>query len=135
MKSVPYAPVVGSLMYTMVTTRPDIVHAVVVIIRFMHNPGRSHWNEVKYTFRNLVGTKDDNIEFGPNEPSGLVSHTDSDYRGCLDSQKSTSGYFFRFGYGAISWRSKLQDCTAISTTEAEYIVVSNAVKKHFGSDD
>jgi hypothetical protein len=40
MKSVPYAPAVGSLMYVMVATRPEIVHAVGVVSRFMHNPGR-----------------------------------------------------------------------------------------------
>ena len=41
-KSVPYAPVVGSIMYAMVATWPDISHAVGVMSRFMHNPGRSH---------------------------------------------------------------------------------------------
>jgi hypothetical protein len=40
-----------------------------------------------------------------------------------------SGYFFRFGYDASSWRSKLQDCTATSTTEAEYVAASDAVKE------
>ena len=48
MKSAPYAPAVGCLMYAMVVTRPDISHAVGVISRFMHNPGRSHWNAVKH---------------------------------------------------------------------------------------
>ena len=56
MKSVPYAPAVGSLMYAMVATRLDISDAVGVINRFMHNPGRSHWNAVKHVFRYLAGT-------------------------------------------------------------------------------
>jgi ATP-binding cassette subfamily B (MDR/TAP) protein 1 len=56
MKSVPYAPAVGSLMYAMVATRPDIAHAVGVVSRFMHNPGGLHWNAVKHIFRYLVGT-------------------------------------------------------------------------------
>jgi hypothetical protein len=103
MKSVPYVPVVGSLMYAMVTTP---AHAVGVVTRFMHNPGRLHWNIVKHIFRYLVGTKDYDIKFGPNEPSSLVGHTNSYYAGCLDRRKLTSGYFFIFGY-AISWRSKL----------------------------
>ena len=58
MKSEPYAPAVGSLMYAMVATRPDISHAVGVISRFMHNPDRSHWNAVKHVFRYLASTKD-----------------------------------------------------------------------------
>jgi hypothetical protein len=95
----------------------------------MHNPGRPHWNAVKHIFRYLVVTQDYDIKFGPNEPSGPVGFTDSDYAGCLDTWKSTSGYFFRFGTGAISWRSKLQDCMATSTTEAEYVAASDAAKE------
>jgi hypothetical protein len=95
----------------------------------MHNPGRPHWNAVKHIFRYLVGTQDYDIKFGPNEPLGPVGYTDSDYVGCLNTRKSTSGYFFRFGTGAISWRSKLQACTATSTTDAEYVAASNAAKE------
>jgi hypothetical protein len=120
MKLVPYAPAVGSLMYTMVATRPYIAYTVGIVSRFMHNPGCPHWNAMKHIFRYLVGTQDYGIKFRPNEPLGPVGYTDSDYAGCLDTRKSTSGYIFKFGNGAISWRSKLQDCTATSTTEAEY---------------
>jgi hypothetical protein len=107
MKSMPYAPDVGSLMYAMVATRPDIAYAVGIVSRFMHNPSRPHWNAVKHIFKYLVGTQDYGIKFGPNEPSGPVGFTNSDYAGCLDTQKLTSGYFFRFGTSGISWRSKL----------------------------
>ena len=97
MKSVPYAPAVGSLMYAMVATRPDIAHAVGIISRFMHNPDRAHWNAVKHIFRYLVGTQDYGIAFVPDEPSSLVGYTDSDYRGCINSRKSTFGYPSRGG--------------------------------------
>ena len=119
MQSVPYASAVGSLMYAMVATRPDIAHAVGIVSRFKHNPGRAHWNALKHIFRYLVGTKDYGIAFVPDEPSSLVGYTDSDYGGCIDSRKSTTGYYFKFRHGPISWRSKLQDCMATSTTEAE----------------
>ena len=109
MKSVPYAAAVGSLMYAMVATWPDISHAVGVISRFMHNPDRSHWNTVKHVFRYLAGTKDHDIIFGPNPTTGVVGYTDSDFAGCVDSRKSTTGYYFKFGNGAISWKLKLQD--------------------------
>jgi hypothetical protein len=69
------------------------------------------------------------IKFGPKEPLGPVGFTDSDYAGCLDTRKSTSRYIFKYGNDAISWRSKLQDCTATSTTEAEYVAASNAAKE------
>ena len=86
------APAVGSLMYAMVTTRPDIAHVVGVVSRFMHNPVRSHWNAVKHVFRYLVGTKDYDVLFGLNKNAGVVSYTNSDFAGCVDSRKSTTGY-------------------------------------------
>ena len=53
---------------------------------------------------------------------------DKGYR-CVDSRKSTTGYCFKFGNGAISWKSKQHECTATSTTEAEYAIASNAAKE------
>ena len=99
-----------------------------VVNRFMHNPGRSHWNAIKHVFRYLAGTKDHGILFGPNSTSGLVGYTDSDFAGCVDNRKSTTGYCFRFVNGAISWKSKLQDYTTTSTTEAKYVAASDAAK-------
>jgi hypothetical protein len=58
-----------------------------------------------------------------------VGFTNSDYAGYLDTRKSTSEYIFKYGNVAISWRSKLQDCTATSMTEAEYVASSDAVKE------
>ena len=55
--------------------------------------------------------------------------TDSDYAGNTDNRESTSGYVFTYGGGAISWRSKLQECTALSTTEAEYIATSDTTNE------
>ena len=58
MSRVPYASAVGSLMYAMVCTRPDIAHVVGVLSRFMSNPGKEHWTIVKRVFRYLRGTSD-----------------------------------------------------------------------------
>ena len=76
-------------------------------------------------FRYLVDTKDHDILFEPNKDSGIVGYTDSDFAGCVDSRKSTSRHCFKFGNGAISWKSKLQECTATSATEVEYIAASD----------
>ncbi|MCO5579792.1 hypothetical protein L7F22_033654 [Adiantum nelumboides] len=56
-------------------------------------------------------------------------YTDSDYTGDLDKRRSTSGYVFTLAGGAISWRSRLQDCITQSTTEAEYVAANDACKK------
>ena len=79
MKSVPYALEVGSVMYTMVTTWPDIAHVVGVVNKFMHKPDRSHLNAVKHVFRYLVGTIDHGILFGPNNTSNIVGYAALDF--------------------------------------------------------
>ena len=56
MKTVPYRSAVGSLMYAMVATRPDIAAAVGVVSRHLNNPGQAHWTAVKRKFRYLKGT-------------------------------------------------------------------------------
>lgn len=128
MKSVPYASAVGSLMYAMVCTRPDIAHAVSVVSRYLTNPGREHWNAVKWILRYIKGTSKLSLCFG-NGKTILDGYTDSDMGGDLDKRKSTSGYLMIFGGGAVSWESRLQKCIALSSTEAEYIAATEACKE------
>lgn len=128
MKSIPFASAVGSLMYSMVCTRPDIAHAVGVVSRFLANPGKAHWEAVKWILRYLRGTSKYSLCFGDGKPI-LEGYTDSDMAGDLDKRKSTSGYLFTFAGGAVSWQSKLQKCIALSTTEAEYIAATEASKE------
>ena len=58
-----------------------------------------------------------------------IGYTDSDFQSDIDSRKSTSGYVFTFGGGAISWRSVKQSSIVDSTIEAEYIAPSGATKE------
>ena len=128
MSRIPYANVVGCLMYAMVCTRPDISHAVGVVSRYMANPGKEHWSAVKWVLRYLRGTSSYCISY--NKSSEYVcGYVDSDFAGDLDKRRSTSGYVFTLAGGAISWMSKLQNIVALSTTEAEYIAASHACKE------
>ena len=77
MAKVQYVSAVGSLMYVMVCTRPDSAYIVEVVSRFLFNPGREHWNDVKWILRYLRGTSDLKIIFG-GKKALLVSFTDSD---------------------------------------------------------
>ena len=128
MAKVPYSSAVGSLMYVMIATRPDIAFAVGMVSRYMANPGKKHWIAVKHILKYLKGTANKCLRFG-NSDASIVGYTDSDYGGCADTRRSTSGYVFLFAGGAISWRSCLQSCTSLSTTEAEYIAASDASKE------
>ncbi|KAK8934286.1 hypothetical protein KSP39_PZI015019 [Platanthera zijinensis] len=131
MRSVPYASAVGSLMYAMVCTRPDIAHAVGVVSRFMHNPGRSHWNAVKWILRYLKGTVDTGLMFERQSSVAnlCVGYVDSDFAGDIDRRRSTSGYLFTLAGAPVGWRSTLQATVALSTTEAEYMALTEAMKE------
>ncbi|CAL5435892.1 unnamed protein product [Camellia sinensis] len=128
MEAIPYSSAVGSLMYAMVSTRPDIAHAVGVVSRFLSNPEKEHWEAVKWILRYLKGTTKVCLCFRDAKPV-LEGYTDSDMAGDLDGRKSTSGLLFTFAGGAVSWQSKLQKCVALSTTEAEYIAAAEAGKE------
>ncbi|KAD2393643.1 hypothetical protein E3N88_40620 [Mikania micrantha] len=95
MDCVPYASAVGSLMYAMVCTRPDIAHAVGVVSRFLSNPGKKHWEPVKWILRYMRGTSKLGLSFGDGEPM-LVGYTDSVMAGNKDNMKSTSRYLMTF---------------------------------------
>uniref|UniRef100_A0A2N9J6C2 CCHC-type domain-containing protein n=1 Tax=Fagus sylvatica TaxID=28930 RepID=A0A2N9J6C2_FAGSY len=104
MSKVPYASAVGCLMYAMVCTRPDLAHAVSTVSRYMANPGREHWNAVKWIFRYLKGTVEHGILFS-RQPgtNSVVGYVDADYAGEVDDRRST--------------------------TEAEYMAVAEAAKE------
>jgi hypothetical protein len=133
MSRVPYASAVGSLMYAMVCTRPDIAHAVGVLSRFMSNPGKEHWTAVKRVFRYLRGTSNYGLCYqgrpGLERMLDIHGFVDADWAGDLDQRRSTSGYVFSLFGGAVSWMSKRQSVVALSTTEAEYIAATHASKE------
>jgi hypothetical protein len=128
MSNVPYSSIVGRLMYAMVCTRPDIAHAVGVVRRYMNNPSKEHWEEVKCILRYLRGTTTRALCFGGLD-TFLQGYVDSDMAGDKDSRRSITGYVFTIGGTTVSWISKLQKVVALSTTEAKYVVAIEASKE------
>ena len=94
MKNIPYALVVGSLMYAQVCTRPDIVFAVGMLGRYQSNPGINHWRAAKKVMRYLQGTKDNMLMYRQTDNLDVIGYLDSDFASCVDSRESTSGYIF-----------------------------------------
>src|SRR6266542_3984518 len=125
---VPYSNAVGSLMYAMVCSRPDLSHALSAVSRYMANPGKEHWNAVQWIFRYLRGTSNACLQFGKSR-DGLIGYVDSEYVGDLDKRRSLTDYIFAIGGCAVSWKASLQATVALSTTEAEYIAISKACKE------
>jgi len=101
MSKVPYSSAVGSLMYAMVCTRPDIGYAVGVVSRFLSNPRKEHWSAVKWILRYLKGTAKKCLCFGKGNQM-LAGYVDADMAGDVDPRKSTSGYLITFAGGAVS---------------------------------
>ncbi|KAH9763595.1 hypothetical protein KPL70_001222 [Citrus sinensis] len=96
MDGIPYAQAVGSLMYAMVCTRPDIAFAVSVISRFLSYYNKTHWGAVKWIMRYHRGSSTYGLLYGKsrNGVSEIVGYVDSDFVGDLDKRKSISGYMF-----------------------------------------
>ena len=118
-------------MYAMVCTRPDLAYVVSIISRFMRNPGKAHWEAVKWIHRYLKGSPNLGLVLDQHrvDPGGAIGYVDDDYNGDLDQRRSLSAYIFTPCGFAISWYSSLQAIATLSTTEAEYIADIKGTKK------
>ncbi|KAH0609220.1 uncharacterized protein H6S33_001448 [Morchella sextelata] len=128
-KPTEYQSIIGSLMYASIATRPDITHAVTALSQYSSCPTEDHLRAAKRTLRYLNGTKDWNLFYPKGNTRTLDGFSDSSYASDLDDRKSFSGYVFRLGKSAISWRSRKQKSVAVSTTEAEYMALSLAARQ------
>ena len=124
-----YRKAIGSLMYLAVGTRPDIAFAVGRLAQFVETPTKSLWVAVKRVLRYVSGTKGFGVLYKASEELSPVGFSDSDWGGCTINRKSTSGYVFMMAGAAVSWKSRKQSCVAQSSSEAEYMALSAAVKE------
>ncbi len=129
MVKVPYQQVVGSLMYAILCTRPDLAYPINVVSQHMANPSLEHWIAVKCIFRYLQGTLQFKLCFRGLTPQGLVGYCDADWADDLEDRRSTTRFVFMMGGGTISWSSKRQPTIVLSTTEVEYMASMQATKE------
>ena len=106
MEKVPYASAIGSLMYVMVCTRPDIAQVVGAVSRYMNNPGKLHWEAVKWILRYLRGTMSKALCFKGGDMV-LTGYVDADLAGNVDIRRSIIGYVYTLGGTAVRWGSQL----------------------------
>ena len=124
-----YQAVIGSLNYAAICTRPDLSTAVGIFSRFMQRPGKEHWVGIKRVLRYVKNTLNHGLVFRHSDNFKLEAFSDSDWAGCVETRKSTSGNMCRLGDCTISWRSKKQPIVALSSTEAEYIALCAATQE------
>nr|GEX68425.1 retrovirus-related Pol polyprotein from transposon TNT 1-94 [Tanacetum cinerariifolium] len=118
-----YRSMIGALMY-LTSSRPDIVHATCVCARYQAHPTKKHLKEVKRIFRYLWGIVNMGLWYMKDSSFELTGFSDADYAGCKDTFKSTSGGAQFLGEKLVSWSSKKQDCTSLSTARSEYVSLS-----------
>jgi hypothetical protein len=129
-----YQSTVGSVMYAMLGTRPDLAYSISTLGKFCSAPIMSHHSALKKVIRYIkqtlnVGILYDGSSIDPEGFPELVCYTDSDWAGDRSDRRSTGGYVFLLLGGAVSWKSKKQGVVATSTAEAEYVALSEAVKE------
>ena len=126
MDKIPYASAIGSIMYAMLCTRPDVAHAISLTSRYQFDPGSEHWIAVKNILKYLRRTRDMFLIYGGEEELVAKSYVDASFDTDPDDSKSQSGYVFLLNGAAVSWRSSKQPVVAGSTMEAEYVAASQA---------
>lgn len=131
-----YTSLLGSLQYLAIATRPDIAYAVNRLAAYTANPSLQHYTAAKRVLRYVKGTKHYGITYrndttrhvGPSDSNLFYGFSDAAFANTED-KRSISGYVFLANGGAITWGSKKQTAIALSSTEAEYVALSEASRE------
>jgi hypothetical protein len=138
MRDKPFRPILGTIVWGSSGTRPDLSYACCALGHVQSNPNPEHWSILIGVLRYIKGTLDYGIKYSLStdtdadtpgtgiKPDGYV---DSDWAGCVDTRRSTSGYVFFMGGAPVSWSSKRQAVVALSSTEAEYISLARGAQQ------
>jgi len=124
----PYRELIGGLLYLSVATRPDVTHAARVLSQFNDCFGKAHWTAAKRVLRYLKGTADVGITYKRGE-GNFEGYVDADWAGSIHDRRSFTGYAFNMNEGCVSWESRKQRTVALSSTEAEYMSLSEGTKE------
>ncbi|KAL0298447.1 UNVERIFIED_CONTAM: Retrovirus-related Pol polyprotein from transposon TNT 1-94 [Sesamum radiatum] len=123
-----YSIIIGSLMYIMNCTRPDIAYAVNKLSRFTSNLSKDHWKWLIRVLRYLKYTSNYGL-YCTRYPAVSEGYSDANWISDSKDTKSTSGYVFTIGSGVVSWKFSKQTCIARSTMELEFIALDKAGEK------
>jgi hypothetical protein len=124
----PYKQIVGSIMYAMTKTRPDVVFAIGMLARYMDTYREAHWKAARRILKYLDTTKEEWLIYKKGNLN-LEAYVDADFAQCKETRKSVTGYVVRMCGGAISWRSRKQPVVTLSTMEAEYVAASEVARE------
>lgn len=118
---------IGSLMYAMLGTRPDLCYALSYLSRFQSCGNESLWKALKRVLRYIKGTVGLKLVYRNGVNVQLEGYTDADWAGDQGDRKSTSGYVMKVFGNTVSWCSNKQQCVSLSSTESEYIALAKGI--------
>jgi len=127
-----YREAVGSAVYAMICTRPDISYVVTMLSQYLSKPLEMYWIALKHLFRYLQGTVDYELCYRKcDEPLMLIGYSDADWASSVQDRRSITGYCFSLCKTGppISWKSRKQPTVALSSCEAEYIALAASVQE------
>src|SRR6266545_797461 len=125
----PYCSILGSVMWGQLATRPNLSFVVSLLSQFQVDLGIEHWNTLMHVIEYIRNTMDYGLIYFCNYNITPLAYVDADYGGCRNTCHSTSGYIFTMAGGAVTWSSKRQAMVALSTVEAEYVVMSRCTQQ------
>lgn len=125
----PYREVIGSIMYLMLGSRPDLCYPVSYLSRFQEKPMEIHWVHLKRLLRFLNGTTNVALVYTRRDMPTICGYCDADFAGDIVDRKSTSGFIYQVYGNTIIWNCRKQGLIASSTTEAEFVSAAEAVKE------
>lgn len=129
LKTFPYRKLVGLLMYITIGTRPNIALSIQKLSQFLDCYNYEHWDAAKRLLCYLKGTRTLQLRLGGPDLH-LVGFSDASYACCPDTHKSVGAYCFSLGSsGIVSWAARKQKTVALSTSDSEYITVSEAARE------
>jgi hypothetical protein len=123
-----YQSMVGSLMYAMLGSRPDICFAVNKLTQYGSNPNEEHLAAAQRIFQYLKVTWDYRLTYDGNTGSKLIGWCDADWASDPNTRRSTTGFVFQVGDGSIAWATQKQRTVALSSTESKYMALTESLQ-------
>ena len=120
-----FQQVIGSLLYIMLGTHPDIAFAMTKLLQHAANPSKEHLDRVLYICRYLIGTSNYALVYDRPSNGGLMAYANSDWASDLVNRKSTTGYLVKLASAVFSWNLCAQKTVVLLSTEAKYMSLSD----------
>lgn len=126
-----YRKLIGSLLYIAVNSRPDIAASISILSRKTESPTKEDWNELKRVLRYLKGTSEHYLKLSNDDSRDncLIGYADASWAEDKTDRKSNTGFVFQLNNGTVSWCCRKQSCVALSSTESEFISLSEACRE------